>query len=121
MVKEIMEAKIVAAQEEVQKLVELLALIESEKQAAYDEGYAKGMADASGSDKLYSQAELDAKIQDAILPLQEQINVLNSQVVDVEAVKAEAKAELKAELKAKYEEQQVAESSSETGFSDLLS
>lgn len=114
-----MEAKIVTAQEEVTKLTELLAMIESEKQAAYDEGYAAGVS-TQGSDKLYSQAELDAKIQDAILPLQEEINVLKSQIVDVEVVKSEAKAELKAELLAKYEEQQVVESQSETGFSDLL-
>lgn len=120
MVKEIMESKIVSAQEEVQKLVELLALIESEKQAACDEGYASGMAASSGSDKLYSQAELDAKIQDAILPLQEEINILKSQSIDVEAVIFEAKSELKAELLAKYEEQQVAESQAETGFLELL-
>jgi len=76
------------------KLQELAAIVESAKadaevfaKAKYDEGFAAGVA-ASGGDKIYSQAELDAAL----------------------STKA---AEVKAAIKAKYDEAQAAETALE--------
>ena len=48
------------------KIEEQSASLEAEKQASYDEGFAAGAASV-GSDKIYSQAELDAAIAQARL------------------------------------------------------
>jgi hypothetical protein len=76
------------------------------------------------SDKIYSQADLDAAVAAAILPLQAEINTLKEQIValtaSTEAAVAAAIAGYKAELAAKYAEMQVIETASETGFAELL-
>ena len=112
------------------KLADAQAAFEAEKQASYNLGLADGVAqkqsevDAKqaeldavkleleelkknpidGSDKIYSQVELDAKLAER----------------EVE-VKAAAKVELKAELLAKYKEQQALESQGEAEIEALLS
>ena len=92
----------------------------------YDRGFAKGVKSTQGeaSDKIYSQAELDAKLEEAIDAVSAEIESLKA---ELEATKAsvepkieEAIKAFKADLLAKYEEQQVAESESETGFAALL-
>jgi hypothetical protein len=100
---------------------------------AYDKGFADGVASLPPpvSDKIYSQEELDAAVAGAVGPLQEQVSAMQAeleslkvQVSDLQAgledAKIEAVAAFKSELLAKYEEQQVVESTSETGFADLL-
>lgn len=123
MVKEIVEQALIEAKAIVEKIESLGVEIEAEKQASYDEGFKAGLA-SNGIDKLYSQAELDAKIQDAVLPLNEQVKVLAESVeslkLEVESGKVEAVASFKAELAAKYNDLQVAETVAETGFGELL-
>lgn len=88
--------------------------------AKYDEGFAAGVASVQPSDKIYSQAEVDA----IVLPLNEKIAALELAITDINATIpakiAEAVAAFKAELLAKYEEQQVVETQAETGFKNLL-
>jgi predicted phage tail protein len=76
------------------------------------------------SDKIYSQADLDAAVAAAILPLQAEINTLKEQIValtaSTEAAVAAAIAGYKAEIALKYAEMQVAETQAETGFAELL-
>jgi flagellar biosynthesis/type III secretory pathway protein FliH len=113
------------------KLVDTEAAIAEAKKAAYDEGFAAGVASVptpGGEEKIYSQVELDAKVAEAVAAMEMQladatakIAELEAKVGEIDAKVAEALAAFKAELKAKYEEQQVAESASETGFAALLS
>jgi len=103
-----------------------IAAADEVAKAKYDEGFAAGVKSmqAPHSDKIYSQAELDAKVEEVVAPLIEQIEALKK---DIEAAKAEVQPKIdeailafKAELLAKYNEQQVVESESETGFAELL-
>lgn len=123
---------LVAAAKEALSAVEIEAMaaqvampeeLAAEKQASYDEGFAAGAASV-GSDKIYSQAEVDAMLA----PLQAELDGVKAELealkldidAKIEAAKADAVAALKAELKAKYDEQQVAEAQGETGFGALL-
>lgn len=105
------------------QLVDAQASADALAKAKYDEGFAAGVASVGGGEKIYSQAELDAKIVEAIAPLNVKIAELDAKVLELEAaVLAEAGklVAFKADLLAKYEEAQVAESAVETGFKDLL-
>lgn len=87
----------------------------------FDEGFAAGVASVPvGSDKIFSQEEVDAMLK----PLQDELALVKEQVLalqgEIDTKVAEAVAGFKAELLAKYEAQQVVESDSETGFRDLL-
>lgn len=95
----------------------------------YNEGFEAGKAsvvipEVPVSDKVYSQAELDAKIAEAIMPLQAQITELQAKVdgmsAAIETAKVEAVAAFKADLAIKYEAMQVVEAQAETGFAELL-
>ena len=104
----------------------LEAALPAELKAARDAGFAEGVAQ-TGVDKIYNQAELDAKIEEATAALKLQldesalkISELEAKVGEIDAKVAEAVAAMKADLLAQYEAQQVAESSSETGFAALL-
>lgn len=94
--------------------------------AKYKEGFDAGVASVQipVSDKVYSQIELDAKIAEALLPLQTQIADLQAKVDAIpsalESAKVEAVAAFKAELVVKYQEMQVVEEQAETGFAELL-
>lgn len=80
------------------------ALLASEKQAAYDAGFAAGVGSVTGGDKIYSQAEFDAKLAEIVLPIQEELSVVKA---EVEVLKAEV---MKAsELVAKYDAALMAE------------
>lgn len=107
------------------QLADAQAAAESIAKEAYDKGFADGVASVPVSDKIYSQAELDAAVASATEPLHGQIAELQVKVSELEASidqkVGEAVAALKADLLAKYEEQQVAESEGETGFKSLLS
>lgn len=112
------------------KLADTDAAIAEAKKAAYDEGFAAGVASVptpGGEEKIYTQAELDQKVAEAIATSEAKVTELESKVAELEVkvgeidVKvAEAIAAFKAELKAKYAEQQAAESQSESGFGALL-
>jgi hypothetical protein len=76
------------------------------------------------SDKIYTQADLDAAVNAAVLPLQGVITGLQQQINDLSAGMAgqieEAVTKMKADIAAKYAEMQVVESQAETGFAELL-
>lgn len=76
------------------------------------------------SDKIFSQAELDAAVAGAVEPLKSQVVALQAEIealkADVEAKIAQAVVDVKAALLAAYDESQVVESKIETGFADLL-
>ena len=106
------------------KLVDAQASLDEAVKKAYDEGFAAGVASVPVNDKVYSQAEVDAKIAEAVQALNEKVLMLEDQVKMLQEGQdkavAEALAAFKADLKAKYEEQQVAETASETGFAEFL-
>lgn len=85
-----------------------VATAEAEK-AGYDKGFEAGAA-SIGSDKLYSQVELDTA-------LEAKANELKAQF---EVEKAEAVAQVKADLKAKVEELMAAESEIDKQLADLF-
>lgn len=107
-----------------QLATEAAAELPGELQAAKDQGFAEGAASV-GSDKIYSQADLDQRLADQASGYETTIAELNAQVAQfptrLEQEKAEAVAAKIAELKAAYEQQQVAEAQGETGFGALLS
>jgi len=97
-------------------------------EAVATESYNKGLADGKASmvtdavtDKLYSQAELDAAVVSAVAPLKEKVaalevevaavkvelEVAKASVVDVDAVVAEAVKAVKLEIAAKIEDAQI--------------
>lgn len=95
--------------------------------AKYKEGFDAGVASVvipPVSDKLYSQVELEAKIAEALLPLQTQIAELQAQVeavpAQIEQAKVEAVAQFKMEFLEKYKAAQVAESQIENSIEELL-
>ena len=112
------------------QLVDAQASADALAKAKLDEGFALGFEAGKASvvippsDKIYSQLEVDQKISEAIIPLQEQIIVLQAKVdgfpLVLDQEKAAAVLAFKAELLVKYEEKQVVESQAETGFADLL-
>lgn len=116
-----------------QQLADAQAAVNQVAQDSYNQGFAAGAASVTPppSDKIYSQVELDAAVQAAVDPLNQQIMVLNGQIASMQAqidsipqqiadaVNA-AMSDYKAQLKAAYEAQQVVESTSETGFAALL-
>jgi hypothetical protein len=89
------------------KLADVDAFVAAEKQASYDKGFADGVASVvvpPPSDKLYSQEELDAKIQEAVLPLQAKIAELEVVVAGIDQLVADKMAAFKAELLVKIQE-----------------
>ena len=105
------------------QLVDAQASADALAKAKYDEGFAAGVASVGGGEKIYSQAELDAKIAEAVAPLNVKIAELDAKVAELSAALVAEAGKLvafKADLLAKYEAQQVAESEGETGFKNLL-
>jgi hypothetical protein len=100
------------------QLAEASFALEGAKKVSYDEGFQAGIASViipviPSSDKIYSEAELQAKIAEAVLPLQAQLDAMPKAIVD-------AVAAVKAELLMKYSDLEVAMSTMETGFAELL-
>ena len=96
-------------------------------QALVDQAYQKGFADGAASvvvppasDKIYSEEELQAKIKEALFPLEEKITSLEAEISLLPEKIEEGVAAFKAELLAKYNELQVAETAAEVGFGELL-
>lgn len=113
------------------KLAESQVALDEVAKLKYDEGFAAGVASViipPVSDKIFSQAEADALVAAAVAPLEARVVELEAKVTElsadigsqVAAGVAAAMVDFKASLLAKYEEQQVAESESETGFKSLL-
>ena len=104
--------------------------IEEFGKAQYDLGFEEGLkqaGQAGGSDKLYSDAELNAelaplkaKIAELEVKEQQLLVKLAEAESSVPGKVSEALAAFKAELLVKYAEKQVVESAAETGFADLL-
>lgn len=72
----------------------------------YDEGFAAGVASVQPGDKIYSQAELDAKVAEVVAPLTLKVEEQAAKIVQLEALVAENDAKFvafKAELVAKLE------------------
>lgn len=95
---------------------------------AYAEGFSaaklEGGGEAPKSDKLYSQVEAEAMVAAAVEPLKLEVSDLLGKIEALNGAIAPqveaAVAAMKADLLAKYEASQVAESTVETGFKDLL-
>lgn len=108
------------------QLVDAQAAADSIAKENYDKGFEDGVASVPPpvSDKIYSQAELDAAVAGAVGPLQEQIASLQEQVSamqgQIDQKVADAVALVKADLLAKYKDLEVALQVAETGFEDLL-
>lgn len=96
--------------------------LEDAKKLSYDEGFKAGVASVPVpvSDKIYSQAELDKAVADAVAPMQVQIEDLKAQVATIDQKVLAGMAQMKADLLVKYKELEVALVASETGFEDLL-
>jgi hypothetical protein len=109
-------------------LASLLSLQQevADAKALVDQAYQKGFADGAASvsvppsDKLYSEEELQAKIKEALFPLEEKITSLEAEISLLPQKIEEGVAAFKAELLAKYNELQVAETAAEVGFGELL-
>jgi len=111
-------------------LDELKPIVEDEKKVEFDKGFDEGVKqNVAPGDKIYSQEEMNAELapRDAkIAELTAQVEADAAMIAALEAKLAlatdgaAAVAAFKAELLAKYEEQQVAETSGEVGFKELL-
>ncbi|MBY0413708.1 MAG: hypothetical protein K2Q18_06065 [Bdellovibrionales bacterium] len=93
-----------------QTLLASLALLQQQvvdAQALVDQAYQKGFADgvaSVGSDKIYSQAEVEVILEDAIAPLQKKIEDLEFVVAGMDQKIADAIIAFKAELLVKVKE-----------------
>ncbi len=115
-------ALIAALAELQEKLSDAQIALEVATKEAYDKGFVDGVASVPvvGAEKIYSEEELQVKIQEALLPLNEKIATLEVEIALVPEKIAAGVALMKAELLAKYEELQVAETAAEVGFAELL-
>jgi hypothetical protein len=96
-------------------------------QEQYNKGWDEAMAQAGSSgstDKIYSEAEMNAIIAQTQAPLNDVIAQKQSIIDGIEGqvanAKAEALAAYKAELKVKLLEAQAAENAAESSFASLL-
>lgn len=70
------------------QLADVPAALEAAKKLSYDEGFAAGVASVPPpvSDKIFSQEELDAKLAEAIEPLEKKIVELQVVVDGIDAL-----------------------------------
>ena len=115
---------LVLIQELVAKLADAQNQIELIKKEAYDMGFAAGQAAGGAGDKVFTQADVEQMVADALAPLKLEIEALK---MEIEKLKMEGDEKVlaavnafKTDLLAKYEEMQVIETQAETGFKDLL-
>lgn len=85
-----------------QQVVDAQALVDQ----AYQKGFADGVASVPPivSEKIYTQEELDAKIQEALFPLQAKIAELEMVVAGIDQKIADAIIAFKADLLVKVKE-----------------
>lgn len=105
------------------KVAEAEAAASELAQLKYDEGFAAGVASVTppASEKIFTQEELDAKIQEALSPLQTKIADLENVVANQDAVIAQKVEEGIAAFKVKVKEAFLAQQASETqSESELL-
>lgn len=104
------------------QLADAQVALEVATKEAYDKGFVDGVASVPVivADKIYSEEELQVKIQEALLPINEKVAALEIELALVPEKIAAGVALMKAELLAKYEELQVAETAAEVGFAELL-
>lgn len=113
------EVMIASHQAEIIKLQELKSNIALEIQESYDKGYTDGRAE-TGTDVIYTQAEVDNAIAAAIAPLNTQIADQQSQIGDIPNQVAAAVSAKVSEIKAKLQSAQAEESAIEQAFADEL-
>ncbi len=108
-------------------VIAMKSAIEAYGEERYVKGWDEAMAQAGSggsTDKIYSEAEMNAIIAEenakVVASLQPQIDALQGQVNQIPAEKEAAVNEFKARVLSEYEAQQVVESTSETGFANLL-
>ena len=94
--------------------------LDVEIKAAYERGFAEGVASVVVGDKVFSQEEVDGFLAPLNAKIEELTLMVSTMQADMDAKITEAMASFKAELLAKYEESQVAESLVETGFKEFL-
>lgn len=104
-----------------QKLADAQAAADELAKAKFDEGFAAGVASVNvGSDKIYSQVDLDAKIAEVVAPLDAKIVELQVKVDEIPSLIESAKIDLKSELLEKFKAAQDAETELEKAFEDIL-
>lgn len=88
------------------KLSDAQMALEVATKEAYDKGFADGVASVPPvvSDKIFSQAEVDQMIMDAMLPLQKKVEELEVLVAGTDQKIAEALMVFKADLLLKVKE-----------------
>jgi hypothetical protein len=93
--------------------VDLAGKLEEAKKAAYDQGFADGVASVPVGQVGFTQEQVDAMIAVAVEPLQKKIAELEEKLVNVDQVISdkvvEFKAAFKAEILAKLKEVDAAE------------
>ncbi len=124
------EAEAAEAQADVAFAKEIAVDVEADIKAAEVRGFDEGLAAANqlgGSDAIYSDAQMIQYVAEAKAEVRAEYEPIvaakDAQIVELEAQVEAEKAALvafKLDLLTKYEEQQVVESSTETGFKDLL-
>lgn len=88
------------------KIVDAQNALDIEVKAAYQKGFADGVASVQEqpSDKIYSQEDMDNAIKLSVEPLNARIAELEASMADIDAKIAEAVAAKIAEFKAKLDE-----------------
>ncbi len=120
-----------AAQAQIAELQTKLADAEAETtklaDEKYSEGYRQGKADGEaggGSDKIYSQEELEAAVAGAVAPLNEQIAALAVRVEELEKGQVEvaknAVEAFKMSMKAAWEALEGKETAAEAEFAQMF-
>jgi len=86
------------------KLVDAQKALDEQVKAAYDKGFADGVASVGiPADKIYSQEDLDNAVKLAVEPLNVKIMELEGVVAGFDAKLAEEIMKVKAEIKAKLD------------------
>lgn len=87
--------------------VDAAAALEAAEKVGFDKGFVAGVASVGG-DKIYSQAEMDAKILEIASSFKEKVAMLEAQIAENDAKMAQAVADAvaaaKAEIMAKLQE-----------------
>ena len=88
------------------KLVDAEAALSESVKTAYDKGFADGVASVPPpvTDKIFSQAEVDAMLAEAVAPLQKKIEDLEAVVASVDQKIADAIIAFKADLLVKVKD-----------------
>jgi hypothetical protein len=96
------------------QLADVPAALEAAKKLSYDEGFVAGVASVPvvvPGDKIFSQAELDAKIAEVVAPLEKKVSDLELVVAGMDQKVLDAVMAAKADLLAKIKDLELKEES----------